>query len=103
MNTMFVRINEMWRRFFDLPPSQEMIDLNLQELMEADRQNNGRPGEHDIAERSAQKYCCTLFRDVDDPNRQGDKGVTVTSQAMCDAMVKKSRAKGSRPLVKGAC
>lgn len=103
MNRVFVRINDMWRRLLDLPPSREMIELNLEELMKAESEAETRPNDHNIEKHFAQKYCCTMFWDINDPDRKGDQSVTVTGQKMCDDMVKMNRAKGSRPLLKGEC
>lgn len=103
MNRMFVRINEMWRRFFDLPPTREMMELNLEELMKAESEAERRPNDHNLDAQVGQKFCCTIFWDINDPDRKGDQSFTVTGQKMCDDMVTKNRAKGSRPLAKGAC
>jgi hypothetical protein len=103
MNSMFVRINEMWRKFFDLPMSDEFVDLKLEELKEAEKGSNQRDGQHNIDARLAQQYCCTIFWDINAPRPRPDRSKTVTSQAMCDEWAKNSGAKARSPLLKGPC
>jgi hypothetical protein len=103
MNRMYLRINEMWRRFFDLPMNEEFIDLKLNELQEAESKAPERPDGRELDARIVQQYCCTIFWDIDDPRRQPDKSRTVTSQKMCDDWRASCGAKGCRPLLKGPC
>jgi hypothetical protein len=103
MSDMFIRINEMWRRFFDLPMSDDFLDLKLKEVMEADKKSSEQVSEHNLDVKLAQQYCCTIFWDIDDPRKQPDKSRTVTSQKMCDDWRASCGAKGSRPLLKGPC
>jgi hypothetical protein len=103
MNSMFVRINEMWRRFFDLPMSDEFVDLKLSELKDADKGNAQWIDQHNVDARLAQQYCCTIFWDINDPRRRPDRSKTVTSQKMCDDWADGLGAKARRPLLKGPC
>lgn len=103
MNDMFVRINEMWRRFFDLPMSDEYLDLKLREVHESGRQNAGHLGERGIDALRVTKHCCTIFWDIDDPRRQPDQSRTVNSREDCEKWRKECQAKGIRKLLDGAC
>ncbi|MGU3560534.1 hypothetical protein [Methylobacterium radiotolerans] len=103
MDHMFVRLNEMWRRFFSLPVSREYIDLQLKEIAEGEAKNVGRIDTCEIGAHAARKYCCTIYWEMDNPRAQPDQSGTVFNQAGCEALRRRCGADGCRELQNGPC